>query len=201
MVQQSPQTLPPIYNGEKMVVYGIITAEGSPVDQDITGKAVLRGNILGKKIEHSVPFTFNSVSTSSPSLPTIHHLAAKALIKDWQDQDKNKEDIVKLSIESSVISSHTAFIAVDEESNEPVAGAMKTWDVTAPFMYFPRIQTTGHGMPRKRRCRQTARRSTGGKAPRRHLSPQEASPKKKAAVKKKVAPRKRGVLYTKKIFS
>ena len=135
MVQQSPQTLPPIYNGEKMVVYGIITAEGSPVDQDITGKAVLRGNILGKKIEHSVPFTFNSVSTSSPSLPTIHHLAAKALIKDWQDQDKNKEDIVKLSVESSVISSHTAFIAVDEGNSEPVAGAVKVWDVQARLGY------------------------------------------------------------------
>ena len=55
------------------------------------------------------------------------------LIKDWQDQDKNKEEIVKLSVESNVISSHTAFIAVDKASNEPVAGAMKMWDVTASY--------------------------------------------------------------------
>ena len=115
-----------------MVVYGVMTAKGSSVDQDVTGRAILMGKILGKKIEHSVPFTFNAVSSSSPSLPTIHHLAAKALIKDWQDQDKNKEEIVKLSVESSVISSHTAFIAVDEESTESVTGAMKVWDIQAP---------------------------------------------------------------------
>ena len=187
VVQQSPQNLPAIYNGEKVVVYGIITAKGSPVDQEITGRAVLKGNILGKKIEYSIPFTFNAVSTSPPSLPTIHHLAAKALIKDWQDQDRNKEEIIKLSIESSVLSSHTAFIVVDETSNQPVASAMKTWDITAPF-----IQTFGCGMPRRRK--QTARRSTGGKAPRRHLTSsrnvQGASLKKKAAAKKKAAPRK-----------
>ena len=131
MVQQSPQNLPPVYNGEKMVVYGVLTHKGSPKDQTITGKAILKGQILGKKMEHSVPFTFNPVVTSSPSLPTIHHLAAKSLIKDWQDQGKSKEEIVKLSIESSVISSHTAFIAVDEENSEPVTGAMKTWDIQA----------------------------------------------------------------------
>ena len=101
------------------------------VDPDITGKAILKGKILGKKIEYSVPFTFNLVSSNCPSLPTIHHLAAKVLIKDWQDQNKNKEEIVKLSIESSVISSHTAFVAVDEESSEPVIGAMKVWDIQA----------------------------------------------------------------------
>ena len=136
VVQQSPQNLPPVYSGEKMVVYGVLTHKGSPKDQTITGKAILKGQILGKKMEHSVPFTFNPVVTSSPSLPTIHHLAAKSLIKDWQDQGKSKEEIVKLSIESSVISSHTAFIAVDEENSEPVAGAMKTWDITTP--YYPR---------------------------------------------------------------
>ena len=135
MVQQSPQTLPPIYSGEKMVVYGIITAKGSPVDQDVTGKAILKGRVLGKKIEHSVPFTFKPVSSSSLSLPTIHHLAAKALIKDWQNEGQSKEEIIKLSVESSVISSHTAFIAVDEESSEPVTGAMKVWDVQARLGY------------------------------------------------------------------
>ena len=131
VVQQSPHNLPPVYRGEKMVVYGIMTPMRPSADNEITGKAILRGEILGKKMEHSVAFTFNPVSSSRVSLPTIHHLAAKALIKDWQDEEKSKEEIVKLSVESSVISSHTAFIAVDEENSEPVAGAMKTWDVQA----------------------------------------------------------------------
>ena len=135
MAQQSPRNLPPIYNGEKMVVYGVITTKESPKDHEVSGKAVFKGTILGKKIEHSIPFTFNPVNASSPSLPTIHHLAAKALITDWQDQDKNKKEIVKLSIESSVISSHTAFIAVDEENSEPITGAVKVWDIQARLGY------------------------------------------------------------------
>ena len=136
VVQQSPQNLPPVYNGEKMVVYGVLSPKGTPQERELSGKAILKGQILGKKMEHSVPFSINPVATRSPSLPAIHHLAAKALIKDWQDQGKNKEEIVKLSVDSSVISSHTAFIAVDEESSEPVTGAMKTWDVQAQQQYF-----------------------------------------------------------------
>ena len=118
-----------------MVAYGVITAKGSPVDQDITGRAILTGKILGKKREYSVPFTFSAVSSNSPSLPTIHHLAAKALIKDWQNEGQRKEEIIKLSVESSVISSHTAFIAVDEGNSEPVTGAMKVWDIQARLGY------------------------------------------------------------------
>ena len=86
--------------------------------------------MLGAKQEHKIPFTLDS-SAAAPSLPVIHHLAAKALITDWETENKEKKSIVDLSIESSVISSHTAFIAIDEESSEPVSGAMKTYDVQA----------------------------------------------------------------------
>ena len=177
-----------------MVVYGVITTKGSPRDQEVTGKAVLKGHILGKKIEHSIPITFNPAVTSSPaSLPTIHHLAAKALIKDWQDQDKNKEEIVKLSVESSVISSHTTFIAVDEENSEPVAGAMKTWDATAPYMYFP-WGVTGGGQGRGATAvTYRSRRSVKGA-----VHKKKAIPKKKAAPRKKTAlPRKYKVVKDK----
>ena len=87
--------------------------------------------MLGRKEKHEVPFTLSSTA-EVPSLPVIHHLAAKALISDWESEGKEKKSIVDLSIESSVISSHTAFIAVDEESSEPVSGAMKTYDIRAP---------------------------------------------------------------------
>ena len=134
MIQQSPQNLPPVYEGEKLVVYGIVTPkEGYPLDQELSGKAILRGQLLGEMMEHSVPLTYSPTSVSQPSLPTIHHLAAKALIKDWQDREKSKEEIVKLSVESSVISSHTAFLAINEEISEPVSHAMKIWDVQSRY--------------------------------------------------------------------
>ena len=130
---QSPHNLPPVFSGEKMVVYGILKPKGTPKSKVVSGTAVLKGKLLGKPVKHSVAFTFNPTSETSPLLPTVHHLAAKALIKDWQNDNRSKQDIVKLSIESSVISFHTAFIAVDEENSEPISGAMKTWDVQARY--------------------------------------------------------------------
>ena len=128
-VLQSPQNLPPIFNGEKLVVYGIFKSKAASKKKKMDCTAILKGNILGKAQEHKVSFTLDV--TEAPSLPVIHHLAAKALITDWESENKEKKVIVDLSIESSVISSHTAFIAVDEESSEPVSGAMKTYDIQA----------------------------------------------------------------------
>ena len=127
-VLQSPQNLPPIFNGGGMVVaYGVL--KGKAVSKKIiVCTATLRGNTLGAKVEHKVPFILDS-STAAPSMPVIHHLAAKALITDWESEQKEKKSIVDLSIESCVISSHTAFIAIDEESSEPVSGTMKTYDI------------------------------------------------------------------------
>ena len=127
-VLQSAHNLPPIFNGEKLVVYAVLKSKGRSKKMDCT--AVLKGNMVGGKQEHKVPFTLDS-SAAAPSLPVVHHLAAKALIADWESEYKEKKSIVDLSIESSVISSHTAFIAIDEESSEPVSGAMKTYDISA----------------------------------------------------------------------
>ena len=129
-VTQSPQNLPPVFNGEKLVMYATLK-----MDKAVMGEctAILKGNMLGAKLEHKIPFTLDSSSTA-PSLPVIHHLAAKALITDWEREGKDKKSIVDLSIESSVISSHTAFIAVDEESSEPVSGSMKTYDLQPRVM-------------------------------------------------------------------
>ena len=127
-VTQSPKNLPPIFNGEKLVVYATFKSK-KPLKVDKCA-AILKGNMLGATVEHKVPFVLDS-SAAEPSLPVIHHLAAKALITDWETEEKEKKSIVDLSVESSVISSHTAFIAIDEESSEPVSGSMKTYDLQA----------------------------------------------------------------------
>ena len=131
------------------MIYGILKSivKDTP-KEEICGTAVLGGRMLGKTIEHSAPFRFQP--TELHSLPIIHHLAAKALIKDWQEyghmkvapwqvMGKDSKEIVQLSIESGVISSHTAFIAVDEESSEPVTGTMKMWDIRTQFDWRTRL--------------------------------------------------------------
>eukprot|EP00731_Ephydatia_muelleri_P029237 Em0020g881a len=132
-VTQAPSKAPVLFSGDKAVVYGILKGPSelmSPVDCT----ASLKGQILDQPLEYSIPF---EVPGNSPSfsIPITHHLAAKALIKDWErDGGNKKSEIVKLSIESSVVSSHTAFVAIDE-SNQPVKGTMKTWDITAKELF------------------------------------------------------------------
>ena len=128
-VVQCPASLPPIFNGEKLVSYAVLKTR-KPPKKAVSCTAILKGNMLGEKQEHKIPFTIDG-SVPAPSLPVIHHLAAKTLITGWEIEGKKKKSIVELSIESSVISSHTAFIAIDEESSEPVSGALKTYDVQA----------------------------------------------------------------------
>ena len=108
-------------------MYALLKPQKS-LKKAIACTASLKGNLLGAKVEHKIPFMLEN-ATPAPSLPVIHHLAAKALITDWETAQKEKKSIVDLSIESSVISSHTAFIAIDEESSEPVSGSMKVYDI------------------------------------------------------------------------
>ena len=154
-VLQCPHNLPPIFNGEKLVVYAIVKSKAKLKKMECT--AILKGNLLGKWEEHKVPFTLSSTA-EVPSLPVIHHLAAKALISDWESEGKEKKSIVDLSIESSVISSHTAFIAVDEESSEPLSGAMKAYDIRAQthtqqavYLVSKGARLRGASAPRKKK--------------------------------------------------
>ena len=125
-VLQSPENLPPIFNGEKLVMYAILKCKKAKPKKISNCTVTLKGNMLGAQQEHKMRFVLDG---SAPVLPVIHHLAAKALITDWGSEYKHKKGCIELSIESNVISSYTAFIAVDEESSEPVSGAMKTYDI------------------------------------------------------------------------
>ena len=139
---QAPAKLPTIFNGDKAVVYGIVRSNGDKtLDSAVEGTATLRGLILGKTIEYSIPFQITQPSeeeTGPFTMPMVHHLAAKSLLKDWeagegvkQLKTPAKEAIIKLSIDSSVVSAHTAYVAVDEDQDKPIEGAIQTWDVTA----------------------------------------------------------------------
>ena len=127
-VLQSPKTIPPDFNGEKLVIYGIMSPKTTPTSH-ASGVAMLKGLMLGASVEHTISFNIDSTPSE---FPTVHHLAGKALIKDWERGNRRREDIVELSKEMGVVSSHTAYIAVDEGNKEPVRGPMKTWDVVTP---------------------------------------------------------------------
>jgi hypothetical protein len=134
-----PESVPPIFLGERTIIYGIL--EKSLVGKVISGSkgsVTLKGELLGGKIEHKVEFQLpREGNFGVDSVSTIHHLAGKSLIKEYERNESpgrgnKKAEIVKLSCESGVISKYTAFIAIDEEQKEPVKGSLQTWDVVAP---------------------------------------------------------------------
>ena len=143
---QSPSKPPTVFNGDKVVIYGIFKHKSKSKpgqQQELGGHVILKGRILEQPLEYSIPFEIPKgdpqPSEDSFTLPIVHQLAAKSLIQDWQNgeelqgfsADKRKKAIIDLSTEASVVSVHTAFVAVDEEQDKPIEGAIKTWDITA----------------------------------------------------------------------
>ena len=145
---QAPTKLPTLFDGDKVVIYGIIKSKASsdePLSTSVQGTATLRGKVVGKTLEYKISFEIPEPADTQPSfdLPIIHQLASKSLIVDWQNKEgwsvtvtekERKQEIVDLSVESSVVSSHTAYIAVDEDQDKPIEGAIKMWDLTAGMM-------------------------------------------------------------------
>lgn len=145
-VTQAPSRPPTLFNGDKVIMYGIFKpkSKGKSGQQlELGGIAILKGRVLDQPLEYTIPFQISRSDTGEmggdSAIPIIHQLAAKSLIQDWQNgeglqglsADKTKKAIIDLSIEASVVSTHTAYVAVDEEQDKPIAGAIKTWDITA----------------------------------------------------------------------
>ena len=128
-------SVPPIFIGERMIVYAILH-QSSLLAEPQEGSICLSGDLLGAKFEHNLKFRVPvSVTKESVSqVSTIHHLAAKKLVKEMElhaGSGNNDAELIQLSCDSNVICSGTAFIAVDEERKEAVKGSLETWDILA----------------------------------------------------------------------
>ena len=78
-----------------------------------------------------------------------------------------------MSVESSVVSSHTAYIAVDEEQDNPIEGAIQTWDLSATMTAHeegwgyggPVKSTVNAKYPAVRTCAQGKMRQGNARSP------------------------------------
>jgi hypothetical protein len=130
-------SLPAIFIGERLIVYAILH-QSSPPSKAQKGSICLSGDLLGAKVKHKMKFQVPPAVTKENMLQvsTIHHLAAKKLIKEMELSNSESgrhglmnTEIIQLSCDSNVISSQTAFIAIDEERKEAVKGSLETWDI------------------------------------------------------------------------
>ena len=138
-VHQIPSSLPPLFCGDRLVVYGLLKPLENAV-QDGKNEVSLQGT-LGKdeKMEHLMTFPIPPIrSAFDTNLESnlsffIHRLAAKTFIKVKQDDisgmykgeqgfDESKTSIISVSKSANVVSKFTSFVAVDKDNHQPVSG-------------------------------------------------------------------------------
>ena len=162
---QAPAKIPTIFKGDKIVVYGILkskAASDAPLEAGVTGTATLKGRVSGVSISHSVSFSIPSPPSAGErqigsltgfEMPVLHHLASKSLLDDWSKgfgwsstalTGERKQEMTQLSIESSVVCEHTAFVAYDVDQSQAIEGAIQVWDLTAAMAEQQQVAMQGY---------------------------------------------------------
>ena len=148
-----PEKIPSIYNGEKTVIYGLLMEKSEQKGRNMKCKAILTGDIIGKKFKFDIPFELTEGGPGKADVSVIHQLAMKGMIQEWQDDEgpydqKHKKEIIELSTDASVVAKYTAYIAVDVAQNKPVSGSIQSYELTAysePSVRSRRMYRRGGG--------------------------------------------------------
>uniref|UniRef100_A0A8C8W2L7 von Willebrand factor A domain-containing protein 5A n=1 Tax=Peromyscus maniculatus bairdii TaxID=230844 RepID=A0A8C8W2L7_PERMB len=123
-----------IFRGQRLIVYAQLT--GTMPQVESSGEVCLKYTLQGRSLENRVTFSLQPKTNASF---TIHRLAAKSLIQtkdlgSYETSQRTKEDVVSISIQSGVLSSFTAYIAINKELNQPVQGPLAHRVIPRPVM-------------------------------------------------------------------
>ncbi|XP_069819428.1 von Willebrand factor A domain-containing protein 5A-like [Dendropsophus ebraccatus] len=125
-----------IFQGQKSIVYAQLKGK---VETEAEGEVCLQYNFKDELLKNAIRFP---LKVEKVERPTIHRLAAKSLISELESGKDSKSEEVKkrileTSLQSRVISSLTAFVAVNKDTKTPVDGPPIRRDIPAPgFMGF-----------------------------------------------------------------
>ncbi|XP_078351020.1 von Willebrand factor A domain-containing protein 5A-like isoform X2 [Oculina patagonica] len=133
--QQIPSSVPPLFSGDRLVMYGVLKASENATesgDNEVRLQAVLE---KGEKIEHLIKFSTTCMDVENKGNALLHQLAAKSFIQEKQDDHSERHDngqefeeaktsIINISKLANVVSKFTSFVAVDQDSNQPVSGPL-----------------------------------------------------------------------------
>uniref|UniRef100_F7DTF1 von Willebrand factor A domain containing 5A n=1 Tax=Ornithorhynchus anatinus TaxID=9258 RepID=F7DTF1_ORNAN len=113
-----------IFGGQRSIVYAQLTGKQQPSGG--TGSVCLQFTLRGEAFENTLPFT---LQPNSDSRLTVHRLAAKARLQTLdaagrRASDEEKAKVVAVSIQSGVVSSLTAYVAIHKELGRPLQGPM-----------------------------------------------------------------------------
>ncbi|XP_075043000.1 von Willebrand factor A domain-containing protein 5A-like [Mixophyes fleayi] len=156
-----------IFQGQRSILYAQLKGK---VENEAEGEVCLQYKFKDNVLKNNLRFP---LKTEKIDRPTIHRLAAKAVIADLQhgtdsDSEEVKKRILETSLQSGVISSLTAFVAVNKDSKTPVEGTAVRRDIPAPGLmaYSMPMMAFGSsapmmascGAPRAMKCSMPARK-------------------------------------------
>ncbi|KAM4709154.1 von Willebrand factor A domain-containing protein 5A-like [Discoglossus pictus] len=162
-----------IFQGQRSIIYAQLSGK---VDEGTEGEVCLEYKFKDEIFKNVLQFPFNFPKMERP---TIHRLAAKALISELENEANDdstdvKKKILEASLQSGVISSLTAYVAVNKDNKEPVKGAPMRVDIpTAGLMYsMPMFggfagapRSMAYGAPMKMSMASNSSRKMGCNAP------------------------------------
>ena len=144
-VHQIPSSLPPLFSGDRLVVYGVLKVSENANDCNSINVVRLQGAVEnGGQLDHKIAFTTSAVDDSMDTdnneadvnVNHLHLLAAKTTIQEKQDEFNESRDygqvseeaknyIISISKLANVVSQLTSFVVVDKDSREPVSRPLR----------------------------------------------------------------------------
>ncbi|CAJ1071990.1 Hypothetical predicted protein [Xyrichtys novacula] len=133
---------PPItslFQGQRSLIYAGLTGQ---ISEAAEGCVTVKYSLAGHPSQNQL--RFNLKPTEDSGL-TVHRLAARALIRCLEMEDREprqqqddsvKKKVVELSVQSGVSSAFTAFIAVNKGNGKAIQGPLERRNVPAPSEYF-----------------------------------------------------------------
>uniref|UniRef100_A0A8C5P6G8 von Willebrand factor A domain containing 5A n=1 Tax=Leptobrachium leishanense TaxID=445787 RepID=A0A8C5P6G8_9ANUR len=138
-----------IFQGQRCIVYAQIKGK---VENPSEGDVCLEYKFKDELFKNSLRFSTKSLAAGRL---TIHRLAAKALISELEDREdsgseETKKRILETSLLSGVVSSLTAYVAVNKDTKKLVEGPPLRRDIPTPYLMgggFPAMRMMGCAAP------------------------------------------------------
>ncbi|XP_077334227.1 von Willebrand factor A domain-containing protein 5A-like isoform X3 [Lithobates pipiens] len=120
-----------IFHGQRSIVYAQLKGK---VENEADSEVCLQYKFNDEIIKNDLRFPLKVQNTERP---TIHRLAAKTLISEMEHGTESpsedvKKKILETSLQSGVVSSLTAYVAVNKDTKTRVEGPPMRRDVPAP---------------------------------------------------------------------
>ncbi|XP_043914031.1 uncharacterized protein LOC122790548 [Protopterus annectens] len=117
-----------MFKNQRSIIYAQLKGK---LNKKADGHASVKYTFEDEKFKETLQFR---LEPDKNSRLTVHHLAAKSMIKELEEEHHENSDVVKkkvtaVSLQAGIISSHTAFVAVNKELNQPIKGPLIRRDI------------------------------------------------------------------------